>query len=31
VKIETLIDDGVARQLDDSGAIDRIYASYGVK
>lgn len=31
MKIENLIDDGVVRKLDDSGAIDRVYASYGVK
>jgi NitT/TauT family transport system substrate-binding protein len=31
VKIENLIDDGFVRALDDSGAIDRLYESYGVK
>jgi hypothetical protein len=31
VKIENLIDDGFVRKLDDSGAIDRLYESYGIK
>lgn len=31
VTIENLIDDSFVRKLDDSGAIDRLYESYGVK
>ena len=31
VKIENLVDDDFVRKLDAGGAIDRVYASYGVK
>ena len=31
VKIEDLADDRFVRKLDESGAIDRLYESYGVK
>ena len=31
VKIEDLVDDRFVRKLDESGAIDRLYESYGVK
>lgn len=31
VNAETLIQDGVVRSLDESGVIDRIYASYGIR
>ncbi len=31
VKIDNLVDDDFVRKLDASGAIDRVYASYGVK
>jgi len=31
VKIEDLIEDQFVRKLDESGAIDRLYAAYGVR
>ncbi len=31
INAETLIQDGVVRSINDSGMIDRIYASYGIK
>ena len=30
-KVEDLVDDQILRKLDESGFIDRLYASYGVK
>ena len=30
-KVEELVDDQILRRLDESGFIDRLYASYGVK
>jgi hypothetical protein len=30
-KVEDLVDDQILRRLDESGFIDRLYASYGVK
>ena len=31
VRVEDLVDDRLVRKLDESGAIDRLYSSYGVK
>ena len=31
VRIGELLDDGIIRKLDDTGAIDRLYSTYGVK
>ena len=30
-RVEDLVDDQILRKLDESGFIDRLYASYGVK
>jgi hypothetical protein len=30
-KVEDLVDDQILRRLDESGFIDRLYVSYGVK
>jgi hypothetical protein len=31
VKVEELIDDRILRKLDESGFIDRLFSTYGVK